>query len=229
MGVITRDGVLEVIVSGEMENQAHINILHFAAENIVPPGVNLGLEEALEGIAGWYRSNLLPELLNINIVEYVGRVITGTETVQGVKRLTFGDQAIIAGGTPADSAPAGDSLPSFNAYGIRKFARNAGRDFRGNMRLGGVAEADTFNNEIAFVKRGKVQLALDAILTGVNTPGDDNQQYKVLLAVFAETSYLRVNVTEDNTPIVFTSRVEKLILNKFVTSQVSRKQRAGFN
>lgn len=223
--------VLQVSVLGRALGQAVINVFHYAAANPLTfpvPGADIS-EYANDFVASW-RTNILPLLANAYKVEvYQFRtIISTTETDPGpppLRKVILGDAYDEAGTTADFGTQVGEVHATFVAVGVRKVTARAGRRYRGGFRGGPILEDSVNNNfliasEFASWVANAEAFRATLLQAGFGSASDLN------LRVFSEADAL-TPVPPNTNLIDSTAVVNGVIINPFVTSQVSRKASAG--
>lgn len=226
---MTGSQILEIVVQGVESNQAINNVFHFKQDPSNAPGTLLDLTQALTAFQNRWQAKIIPNATQqYSVYLYQASVITGRQlspTRPGVNILTYGEQAIVMGGAGDVGALLTDPGPSFEAAGVRWVAQNRGRAFRGGSRLRIGVENQASENKWLALALASLQLAANGLLTpyvaaiGPPAVGFD-------IGTFGRQSFLKA----PGNPVLldYFSAWTSAIVNPYVTSQVSRKQRQRF-
>lgn len=225
MADLNLTSVYETTLFGVQDGQAIRNVLHHAAIDDSPgpvAGVDTLLALAEEVVEGW-RANILPVLVReYELVQAVCVEITNRDHAPPNATLTYGAvETLGLGGTTYRGARNVDALPTYSAVAVRKIVNRRGRKYRGSMRIGGVAEADTDENELTDTAATNFQTAVSGI-HGVFTIAGGAMQLDI--GVFAKQSYLLYSPGGAN-PRSQWFQVDNLTVQDLITSQVSRKRK----
>lgn len=237
---VTKTTPAQIIVRGESKGQAVLNVLHYKVDDIEQDTDQTTIQAVVDEFAIRHKAWALPLACSTyTVLEYYGVVVTGREPNphwlppgkpgQYPFRLTFGEQYVnqTAGWT---GTRVGNPLPTFNALAIRHIAEEKRPWTRGGARWFVGVEADTNSNEweAAFLTEAQItQDYVGQLRTFDAPPGGDI--VNVTMCTFGKTSYLQA----PNSPVPqlgdYLSELSSVALNKYVSSQVSRKQRVRFN
>jgi hypothetical protein len=163
-----------------------------------------------------------------SVVNYTGQTIMGRHKIPPTSPTwseTINDLAILPGVGGTDvGGRVGTAAPTFEAFGITY--RGAPRTWRtrGGTRLGPVVEEDSLTNNLIPAALAALQLAGQALSGPLVLALGGAQLTRVV--------YSQTNLRRAENPVVFPasfiSPVVAFNVNTFVTTQVSRKQRAQF-
>ena len=225
--VLFANRVYEMQVQAKAQGQRILNILHYyLSTTSVIPGAEHTLEAFTEAFANRWRQAVIPIVCadyHVEIYlgfEYLRTELGGTPPATGTVLVT-GEQFPFTGGIEDLGSLVGTALPTHNAVGYRKATGMRGRRKKGQIRIAPLPEELVDKN------------ILDA--AGVNTYFDTVLDPLKLISV-GTTTFIQMQ------EVVFSKRealtqppgsdlrtmctpVLTHVLNHFVTSQVSRKQR----
>lgn len=227
--------VVEIAVKGQAENQAVVNVFRWVTQ-LAPAAPNTGdLALSLNNFRTLWRTNYLPLVSNnYSVSTYSAQVIIGRSTnprpqpspIRGWTPfiLSYGRQEVLAGGSSdVGTRGAASVLATFNAAGCRWVPAVRQRWARSGSRFYAGLESDTTNNvwNISAGFPGDAAAFFTTLVGGFtcNAGGD-----KLKLVAFGKTTYLK-RPAGALSPWTYTAYISQGILNPYVTSQVSRKQR----
>lgn len=233
---ISKSQIVEVLVKGEDRAQAVLNVLHYRIPSSSPDATTIILQDfvnALKTNLKAWSQVLMPNTYTVNSVEafaITGRTPNPHWPSPGHPsvlpyNLVVGEQAFAAG--PGwTGTRVGATLTSFTAYGVRHITVDRARKFRGSARWDIGTENDTDGNKWEAAFNTEVVTTQDYMNSLVNvnfTSGVDPAL--MVMCVFARRSFLKAA----NAPVPavrdYSSEVQSILTNIYVTSQVSRKQR----
>lgn len=226
--------LFEVTVNGSIRGQMCANVLHYRIENAGDLEAN-STEETLESLItlfrGHWRDQVLPIVsMEYKVAAYRIAIVDGRDAFPGHVppfRLRYGAQHILAGVDETDWGTEDDApLPSFTAIGIRKVAEAVGRNFRGQVRIAGTMKTDTDATEVNRLNTASYDQYVTLGNALMNTPNTDDAAplRRMHMVVFARTKYLTAGGVGP-LPSSFISRVGSMVTNRFLTTQVTRKER----
>lgn len=220
---IAVDQLLQITVLGKASNQAVLNVFHYRPRELlswVP-------QEILSFTALWFsfwRNNILPRLSNTYAVQAYDFRVIGTSianpTPPPPAKINYVDALVIAGGAMDVGIKIGDPLPTLNAVSWRLVSTLPTRHGRGGKRFGPIIEDDTIGNSLTGAAFTPWQTAAGPYLLGL---GPNEFLFNLDPVVFARTTYV---AAVGNLPRAHSAVVTSVITNSFVSSQVSRKERA---
>lgn len=230
---IVEDGLYEIRVIGTMQGQAAINIFHYKEGEFNNPSEGDTLESALLAFRAKWRTYVLMNVADdYTVYQYEIQSILDNRTPRDAPgpndelyNIVYGNQAILAGTGSDIGDDATPPLPTCVAAGFRKVASSTARWARGSFRLCGLLESDTvsaFPDQLTDLRR----LNLAAALTNMLQVTVGETPMSLDMVVFGRTTWLKQanpSTPRDN----YVSLVNSLILNPFVTTQVSRKRRVS--
>lgn len=220
---------VQITVRGQSNGQSVVNVLHYIP-SMLAPAFSSTPDQILNAFRSAWRAAVLPHISqHYAAVEYALVEIRGTEADPNnpnAFRLRLGEAGVIAGVAVSDQGVlTTDPLPTYCAATFQKRTLEAGRSKRGSLRLGGIVEAQTEAtqpNTLTAAARNALA-NVSTFLTQVLSTGVAGDTLNP--CVFSRELLLRgVNPKNDTLGARFA--ITKVILNAFVGSQVSRKQRA---
>jgi hypothetical protein len=220
--------VLETVVFGVAEGQTILNIFHHRLA-VQPTGnPDVTIEEIAAAVRGAWRTGVVPNLsVSYQAIQYQVTAYDAIEGGQGQPpapfKVTLGQRSVVPGGAAGDTgARADDYAPTFVAAGLIKRTKQAGREGRGAIRLGPLAELDTSGNLIdpgrtAALKAALVTLFVNPIAIGTSATTT------IRGVVYNRTkNLLPANVTFK--PDGFVQDITAIQERPFASSQTSRKR-----
>jgi hypothetical protein len=162
-------------------------------------------------------------------------------------QFSFNTPTIIQGAASSDSGQvAGDPLPTFNAYSIRKLTTSGSRLARGSCRLGAVPEVNTLFQDVTVAERALINTDL-AVFLARGMIGGGVGSVPHVFAVLSPRSYLRTLTWASGFTIAPSwvstangaigtpapagdvwSPVQQMLCNRHLGRQVSRQIRRDF-
>lgn len=237
---VTKKTPIQIVIRAESQGQAILNVLHYKVDDIEQDTDAVSVKDAVDEFAVRHKAWMIQLVPNTyNVLEYFGVIITGREgnpnwlppgrPGQYPFRLTYGEQYLnnTAGWT---GERVGTPLPTFNAMAVRHIAEERRPWTRGGARWFIGCEADTNSNrwEDAFlVEAQTTRDYIGQLRTFDAPPGGDVTQ--LTMCTFGKTTYLKQPANPVPLLENFMSELGSVAFNKFVSSQVSRKQRVRFN
>jgi len=221
---IAVDQGLEVTVKGTCLGQAVLNVFHYRPREAVT-WTPQAITQFTPAWFTFWRGSILPLLVNTyTVVTYDFRVITDSianPTPPPPGMVAFADALAVGGGASDVGGLAGPALPTLAALAWRLVSTNPTRHGRGGKRFSPLLEANSDDNEWVPTTITAWQGAIVAYIPGLADPFDSLHLDPV---VFARSTYL---AAVGNTFRAHSAVVTSAVLNGFVSSQVSRKQRVG--
>lgn len=232
---VDTNDVVEVVVKGQAENQAVLNVFRFVTK-FGPSAPNTGdLITLLSNFRTLWRAQVIPLATgNYSVVTYDAQVITGRIANPAPQPnpiggwtpnvLVYGAQQVLAG-TGSDVGLYGVSgvLATFEAAAVRwipserkRWARSGTRFYVGNESD---TTTNTWNNGAGFTTA--IAALITAFVGGITMNGAGD---KAVLAAFGKRTFLKAPAGS-LAPWTMTRVITNGLLNPFVSSQVSRKQR----
>lgn len=228
---IVSGGLYEIRVIGTQQGQAAINIFHFKEGEFNDPSEADTIQAGLTAFRAKWRLNILPKVSDSYAVfQYEIQSILDNRTPRAVPgpndelyNIVYGSQFILGGEAADVGEIATAALPTCVAAGIRKVAATTERWGRGSWRLCGLVEADTEAvtcDQLTALRKASILANATAMLqvTVGETP------MSLDMVVFGKTTWLKQanpSTPRDN----YVSVVDSVVVNPFVTTQVSRKRR----
>lgn len=220
--------VFEIRYLGSAYGQAVQNRIHWApdqsiAEENLP---DLTMKEVAEGFSTLYTDNFLPlQPSNYMLHEVHALLIDSVgDPALAKNTINYSYERRIQVELSGTDAGTSDPCSTFVSAGIRKVTVVSDRAARGSMRLYCLREEDVSENKIKAAKYGAIENAADAyfeehsiVVTGGNLTCDP-----VVLGV---SKHGLLDPIEEEVAPNLAFVVLGAVVNDFVTSQVSRKQR----
>jgi len=222
--------ILEAVVFGLAEGQAILNIFHYRLFTQPAGPVDVTVEELATDLRDKWRLAVVPNLsiayqaLQYQITCYDARE-GGQVNPPTPFKIRLGQRSVVSGGLAADAGVvAGDYSPTFVAAGFIKRTKQAGREGRGAIRVGPIAETNTSGNIInpalnALLKDGLQNTLFAEHFVGVSAVS------KVVGVLFNKTRFLSLANNID-VPDTFHQVITSVQDRPFSSSQVSRKRLA---
>ena len=231
---VMQNDIIEIRMKGLVEGQDVLNIYHVDADDGAggPPPAGLTLLDVLEGWKTFWRTHVLPLLTNvyfIQVYEAAKVVEVNAVPVPGQPdryNLQYVGPVEIIGDFNDQGQLIADSMTSMTAIGLRKRATRNLSNLRGGMRIGPRPESATES------VTGNPNRWTQVAVTEHQTLASEFEQPQTINSpVGAFDTYLGIlsRSLASVTPLVPSNgyaRVDSVVANPYVTSQVSRKQRA---
>lgn len=223
---------VQLVVHGQAAGQAIKNVFHYVSEEITPDPLDVTIEELVSTFRTAWRAAVLPLLCNNYFASaYSGVVIEGTVVLEHPDEteytaLKLGDVSTLDGEVGEDEGGSADaSLPTEVALTIQKKTGKAGRENHGSTRFApiGATSLSTVNRNQWSAGTLAAFSAAQAFIQGNLTPPGFAGDF--VPVVFHRTRLLNAAPPIDGT-VNYRTRITGTIVNLWVGSQVSRKQRA---
>lgn len=223
----TQTSVIEITTFGRSDSgQSILNVFHYRQQSADPQNYdNVDLQEAIADFRGFWIASILPLVSTAYKVEkYRGRALTGTianPTPPPATQIVVGEQAEFIAPAGEVGTRVGLEDISFAALGAQKLSARAGRNFRGSSRFGTLSASDVVENELDATYLALAITNTDTFFKAILTLVFDavNWEHCIFSRTLALAAPPPFTLMRDLTAKVLGSKV-----NKFVTSQVSRKQ-----
>jgi len=190
------------------------------------------LEECAAAIRGVWRTGIV---LNLSTAyQALQYQVTAYDAIEGGQgqppapfKVTLGQRAVAAGGLAADAGLRGaDYAPTFVAAGFIKRTLQAGREGRGAIRVGPVAESDTLGNLIDPVRNAALVAGLNILFVDNINVGTSATTTLRGVVYNRTKNLLPANVVFK--PDGFVQDITAISERPFASSQTSRKRQAIF-
>lgn len=235
---------LEIVVVGDVLGEDCVNHMNFYCS----AGAAVALATWLIAFRTLYRAQILPRLCEVyKVVQYQARILEGVIWKSNAKPpemppvwprvtplLRFEEQEFLAGVDPDDvGTVATDEMASLNAVGVTKACGKTtkldltpvaySKFMKGANRFGGIPEADTDAADGNMLNAAAIA-AWNTALGNIRTPtiSGCSMQHEVW-SLFANNA-ARI---EAGTAAIARAPVTQLLVDRAITSQVTRKPRRG--
>ncbi len=229
---VTVDQIVEISVNGVASGQAINNVFHYKPVTLNPNFVTT-LQQCLEAFRTMWRNTVLGGLsTSYAVLRYKGRALIGTRVDPANPNniiLNIGDVGDLTGDPITDlGGTAGAALPTYTAMTLRKLSGVGGKRKKGSCRLGPIPESYTEAADqnkltaaataVGLVAAGGLKGTLGPVVVG-------DTLVPVIMSrasLFPTPPAVQPNMTGKWIGI------SDILLNPYVGSQVSRKQRSTF-
>lgn len=228
MSHVASGTVYEHTITGEQDGQLIVMVNHWSFYDLDPQSqTNMDIAD----VAAYLESNYLTHVLPLQLDSFslrsqktlaIGSSFWNVGTNKFEDTILAKDERAVAGS--GSIVASSDPMPTFNAVGVRKLVDKQGKAYRGSCRLLCLQESDCTQNAIAQAKIDSVKAGMDSYFGESNvTSGPETQ---LLYSVVFGRSLIKLNPVGEPNPGTNTSAaVLGSFINKFVSSQVSRKKR----
>lgn len=236
MPAIAPNQIAEVVVRGQFNGQAVLNVMHWQPYRADNPLQAVDSTLFLQGFRTLWRNQVLPQAsTGYQVIEYYLGIISGrtpnpfwtpaSPPTITPWNLVYSGQDLLAGAAADEGAKLGAALPTFVACGVGWLTENRKRYFRGSTRfMVGIEDNTSDNSWAAAYLTNTLQPMAAAFLPNIQTDGGAVTK-TMSMCIFARRTYLKAA----NAPVPvltdFASEVINYRVNPYVSSQVSRKQR----